>query len=178
MKERPILFNGEMVRAIYEGRKTQTRRPFKNPFGEPGDRLWVRHTWWHNPSLPINPMNEQSWDEFSNGVNFIGGERINDCHPLLEEQRWRKRPSIHMPRWASRINLEVIRVWRETIQDISTEDIIAEGKSTTLREYDACCDLEEQMAESWDKIYASRGLGWEDNPAVSCCEFKLLSVAK
>jgi len=178
MKERPILFNGEMVRAILEGRKTQTRRPTKNPFGEPGDRLWVRETF-----QPI-------WDDYFKPGDWDTGEGYNVNYVATGGRvEWEDltgykgttdaaMPSIHMPRWASRINLEVIRAWREEIQDISFDDFLAEGKNLPLDGKPADAAYKRVMSESWDKIYASRGLGWKDNPVVRCCEFKLLSVKK
>lgn len=138
MKERPILFNADMVRAILDGRKTQTRRVVKAdfdiigecddgslwpwredcenggdiwypcPYGQPGDRLWVRETW---------AMSGHQRVEYraapADGSDF----RCVD--------RWR--PSIHMPRWASRITLEITAVRVERLQDISEEDAKAEG---------------------------------------------------
>lgn len=140
MKERPILFSGEMVRAILEGRKTQTRRVIKPqpdsarnsvfvksgfetkhgyeikcPYGQPGDRLWVRETW-------------GLWDTDPKD----GPERAKIFYRATDEnrrdlryQRWR--PSIHMPRWASRINLEITNIRIERVQDITEEDAKAEG---------------------------------------------------
>ncbi len=145
IKERPILFSSPMVRAILEGRKTQTRRVVNVrdllqirkgdathyqgvradgavnhclqevgmagmlqlcPYGKPGDRLWVRET------------------------HAIYGDR--DQHVIHyrathqnEGSGWK--PSIHMPRWASRITLEVVSVRVERLQDISRADAIAEG---------------------------------------------------
>lgn len=137
-RERPILFSGPMVRAILAGTKTQTRRAlapdlFISSGGavvrmvsagpattgiqdahcpywrQPGDALWVRETWGHFECEP-KP-----------------GDRIyyradGEC---LELQPWR--PSIHMPRWASRITLEVTSVRVEQLQDISEADALAEG---------------------------------------------------
>lgn len=117
MKERPILFSGPMVRAILEGRKTQTRRVAKihgyglddrpvfgrSPFGEPGDRLWVRETFCgscvRDPAYIYRATDE------------------NPSH--LFQPRWR--PSIHMPRWASRLTLEVTAVRRERLRDITDD---------------------------------------------------------
>jgi hypothetical protein len=116
-KERPILFSGEMVRAILDGRKTQTRRVVKPkpddsglwnndkcPYGKPGDRLWVRETF------------------------FVDGPRIQyraDHHGAPKETIWK--PSIFMPRHASRILLEIADVRCERLRDISEADAIAEG---------------------------------------------------
>jgi hypothetical protein len=138
MKERPILFNGDMVKAILDGRKTQTRRPIKDlpectiidakraeidrdphmaewllktlkcPFGQPGDRLWVRETWAHHEGA-------------------VGGIIFKARCPenLAKAKKWH--PSIHMPRWASRITLENDEIRVERVQDITEEDAKAEG---------------------------------------------------
>ena len=119
-----------MVRAILDGRKTQTRRVIKEklmrgegahvnncPYGKPGDRLWVRETW----SKAKSPMSSEVFYR-------ADGEPKGKQYPLSfveRESRWR--PSIHMPRWASRILLEVTNVRVERLHDISEEDAIAEG---------------------------------------------------
>src|SRR5574342_440540 len=132
MKERPILFSGPMVRAILEGRKSQTRRVAKLrstrrpsglvvfslhnrcPYGAPGDRLWVRETW-----CPVDDREEggKLW------VDYRATPRYSAEHPAgwdaapadIEALKWR--PSIHMPHWASRISLEVTDVRCERLQD-------------------------------------------------------------
>lgn len=160
MAERPILFSAPMVRAILEGRKTQTRRVVKPPrghelvelrsheadprfsgkhndpmswgypyfddgapallgqwpelcpYGAPGDRLWVRETFCGNcdDSLVYRATVDADTDWNSEEI---------------AETRWR--PSIHMPRWASRIDLEVTGVRVERLRDINETDAIAEG---------------------------------------------------
>lgn len=117
MAERPILFMDEMVRAILDGRKTVTRRTGPTwAKVRPGDRLWVReahaliqskHCFW--PDLPH--QKHERYEDFHNGPGVLtewcfyrtGFDRT---HP-----RWR--PSIHMPRWASRLTLEVVSVTEE-----------------------------------------------------------------
>ncbi len=157
MRERPILFSGPMVRALLDGRKTQTRRvvkwpddvdpatveaheelpgefaPWLNgerlhtiecPYGAPGDRLWVRETWGLNDYQfergPIPkarpPLLEDS------GLCYAATE---DDSEIRNELRWR--PSIHMPRWASRLTLEITEVRVERLQDITAADAEAEG---------------------------------------------------
>jgi hypothetical protein len=141
MKERPILFNGVMVRAILDGNKTQTRRvvkpqphffgsmtnpnqPFKTldfglhcpilcPYGQPGDRLWVRETWLEADA----PRQPDGHGKAIYAADYADAER--------PKTRWT--PSIHMPRWASRITLEVTGVRVERLQDISEADAKAEG---------------------------------------------------
>ena len=129
MKERPILFSAPMVRALLAGTKTQTRRIIKPqhlaffnqdaaamlsdwnerplPYGQPGDRLWVRETW-HDASSSLHSCALYRAD----GIDLHWG-------------KWA--PSIHMPRWASRITLEITSVRVERLQEISIEDAKAEG---------------------------------------------------
>jgi len=148
MKERPILFSGAMVCALLSSRKTQTRRPVKGfalkllqpgnftpdyvadpannacPYGRPGDWLWVRETWQHS-NHPLGPYDKGC-------TVFYRADYLNDpLGPDLERSpdgiRRQWRPSIHMPRTASRIALEIMCVRVERLQDISDEDCIAEG---------------------------------------------------
>lgn len=125
-----------MVRAILDGRKTQTRRALKMPmldappplmlaqtiaqcpYGQPGDRLWVREAYFGNHFLhPHEPAEERELHYRADPLPDFEGEET--------EIRWR--PSIHMPRWASRITLEVTGVRVERLQDISDADEEAEG---------------------------------------------------
>lgn len=168
IREHPILFNAPMVRAILEGRKTQTRRVAKLtasgrvarggrnwhlddpaamiacPYGQPSDRLWVRETWgvishafaaggeridWE-PDRPAMPIHEMPF-----GGGYYSGHVIYaaDGGYLWAgdddggEPRTYWHPSIHMPRWASRITLEVTGVHMERLRDISEADATAEG---------------------------------------------------
>ncbi|HET7552162.1 MAG TPA: hypothetical protein VFK04_12800 [Gemmatimonadaceae bacterium] len=201
VRERPILFSGEMVRAILGGRKVQTRRVvnpqppewvsefgytcftppghisgrgywkgvpgeegpaekfFRCPYGQPGDRLWVREAWQAdtgscNPAFPDGPLwwHEVprslrtsrafrylyyradnaivSWDESLADLPWEDRRSAwvpTDKDPdfFARELRWR--PSIHMPRWASRITLEITDVRVQRVQEISEEDARAEG---------------------------------------------------
>jgi hypothetical protein len=203
MKEIPILFSGEMVRAILEGRKTQTRRIVKPQpetyqgesglqFELPGwhtslgakrftefskiqigYRLWARETTWH-----IQHGNT------CNGTAVI--YRADDyCETFPNRKPTGKlccwRPSIHMPRWASRLTLEVTGVRVERLEDISETDAIAEGMDTirfTPGDYShPTYDLNKSIAQNnfsslWDSLYAKRGFGWDANPWVWVIEFK------
>lgn len=150
IKERPILFSGAMVRAILEGRKTVTRRALKPlrhtctrglsaaelgslirgeggawlcPYGQPGDRLWVREAWAADAQVDaVAPR------DLSQGEPILypsdGAIRQTGC-ALVSPGKGR--PSIHMPRWASRILLEITSVRVERLQDISEEQSRAEG---------------------------------------------------
>lgn len=157
-KEKPILFSGEMVRAILEGRKTQTRRPLKPqpiphetggwrygkkyryacaggatpsddllllhecPYGLPGDLLWVRETWAHieRPHTIENSFFEDREEYIfaADNANFFA-DKIG---------KWR--PSIHMPRAASRLTLEITNIRIERLLSITESDAIAEGVET------------------------------------------------
>lgn len=176
MKERPILFSAPMVRAILEGRKTQTRRVvaqqptfdrrgvtsaswaerdglwmFPNvapevrvrcPYGQPGDRLYVRETWARvnsecGPGFAYRADGDFHQPDYD-GENFGAGPSFNYAKYPGDYSMWYGdllrgadghpwSPSIHMPRWASRIDLEVTGVRVERLQDISEEDADCEG---------------------------------------------------
>lgn len=173
IKTRPILMNGAMVRATLAGAKTQTRRIVKgialswldagltpefvcdtqndiHPYGRKGDQLYVRE------SFSLVPDNDEP----------AGHSAI--LYAADGDQYGKLTPSIHMPRWASRIILEITGVRVERLHDISTEDIIAEGLSTTLRGYDAECDLRDQ----WRKLLESTGGNWDANEWLWVINFK------
>lgn len=135
VKERPILFRGDMVRAILAGRKTQTRRVIKGwrdnppfaervradggllaacPYGRPGDRLWVRETW-------------TNLDESDEGGLPSGYAYRADLDEEVAQGIGGWHPSIFMPRRASRLTLEVVAVRVERLVDISNGDAQAEG---------------------------------------------------
>lgn len=182
VKERPILFSGPMVRAILEGRKTQTRRvkkpqpidlgvihivgQIKCPYGQPGDRLWVRETFCPD------------WcDEVIYRADDPTGRAARDAG-YSHEPKWK--PSIFMPRWASRIDLEVVGIRAERLQEISEDDALAEGCEPgggacsgpmDPVEYDGYTASDE-FAALWDSINAKRGHSWESNPWVWVVEFK------
>lgn len=210
MQERPILFNGEMVRAVLDGRKTQTRRVIKGvadseswtnylayelgphnaigstpyrdilmqkcPYGVPGDRLWVRETFgiWSDdypsicyaadPSVGHRVIFDGDWLEYC--------ERwLKTCGPNM------KRPSIHMPRWASRISLEVLDVRVERIDEISAADAIAEGIMPEANYMSIDCETPspvDKFQRLWDRINEKRGYGWDVNPWVWVVEFRVV----
>ena len=199
VRERPILFSGPMVRAILDGRKTQTRRVVKpqpewvpypahvcepgepvgfwawqrtprnfhdsvhedfarhNPFGAVGDRLWVRETW---AGLEI-------------GDDVAVSYRADVPEDAHKFDRWRS--PIHMPRWASRITLEITDVRVERVQEISEADAIAEGVTAYA---DAHLSKGhdrtpvEVFAYLWDSLNAKRGYGWDVNPWVWVISFR------
>lgn len=174
MKERPILFSGEMVRAILEGRKTMTRRVIKPfvpiidfcPYGKTSDRLWVRETFAH----------VSSWSHYNRlAPNSKWLYRADKEWPV---SRWK--PSIFMPRLASRITLEITGVRVEQVRDISENDASAEGlqdwypdpqKPNPYPNGGPYTNIQ-RFAALWDSINKKRGYGWDSNPWVWVIEFK------
>jgi hypothetical protein len=192
MKERPILFKGEMVRAILDGHKTQTRRVVKPqsailtdelarglgvqppaaqnppvipcPHGTPGDRLWVRETWAHERDGTGCPddtgvlyrATDPGWDDEGTGL------------------RWR--PSIFMPRWASRILLEITDVRVQRLMEISEEDARAEGIDLqgfrSLTEGIAGREHRIKFHDLWEDIHGDGS--WNTNPWVWAITFRRL----
>ena len=178
--ERPMLFSAPMVRALLAGTKTQTRRVVKArkdpdygchmapgeiagdehsarlcPYGRPGDRLWVRETW-ATSALCRPPINDP----------FIYAADLGPTGVMKWAARWR--PSIHMPRIASRITLEVTGVRVERLQDISRGDAMAEG--CPFANMAAGPDPRDWYRDLWDQI---NGAGaWTANPWVWVVEFK------
>lgn len=197
VKERPILFSAPMIKAIREGRKTQTRRIVKGlagidepdnlgdgeslwdgekaitcPYGRPGDRLWVRETWGTIQAydhLPPRDIPKGS------PVGFKTDDIGRWCQTGCDGAAGKWRPSIFMPRWASRITLEIVSVQVELLQEISAEDCIAEGLSTNLREHDAVCDLKDKYRALWDSIN-DKNHPWDLNPWVWAVEFKVMEA--
>lgn len=187
MKESPILFNGDMVRAVLAGQKTQTRRavvpPTRTrgnhgsicPYGQPGDRLWVRERW----------AADMSFDDLPPRMLAPRGMPIY-YHATAQCMDYKWRPSIHMPRWASRITLEITDVLKERVQNITSDGAIAEGAyevrkvgddiahaTWTMDGLDWRYDTpREAFAATWDSLYAARGLGWDVNPWVWVVTFK------
>ena len=151
------------------------------PYGQPGDRLWVRESWSPDP-VADGTWNYTAWSGCREGQ--IAGVPERFQHPrfcnyaadwLHGPIRWT--PSIHMPRWASRITLEVTGVRVERLNDISTEDAKAEG----VEEIDGTVNLRKERmtihqhayAQLWEQI---NGPGsWALNPWVWVVEFKRLT---
>ncbi|PTL79076.1 hypothetical protein [Vitiosangium sp. GDMCC 1.1324] len=204
--ERPILFSGSMVRAILDGRKNQTRRvitpvqpdvrglwpggrtpgslPGDCPYGQPGDRLWVRETHWIGP-LARNSAGDRcpTWHGLPYSVSPDG------CSAAFykegfdrSEPRWR--PSIHMPRWASRLTLEVTGVRVERLQDISEEDARAEGVERDAKYPDrwknyvgevSGPDAVDSFFSLWASIHGTAS--WDANPWVWVVAFRRMAGA-
>jgi hypothetical protein len=178
MKERPILFSGPMVRAILDGSKTQTRRvakefdempnldgilqrfPHQNGcrHGSPGDRLWVRETFAMNEAKAGPPVVYRADHGEAQSV-FV--ERPHSAEWDVVVTRWR--PSIFMPRAASRILLEITDVRVQRLQEISEEDARAEGCEPFAYPRDRFQGL-------WDTIHGSGA--WHANPWVWAITFR------
>ena len=150
MKERPILFSGPMVRAILDGRKTQTRRVVKTshatptkfighddtgallfdanyrcPYGQPRDRLWVREAWRGVVEISApGALIEHGVARYIPDEQHCRRVEYKATHKPDSEPY---RPSIHMPRWASRIALEIVSVRVERLQQIDETGAMAEG---------------------------------------------------
>ncbi|MBU9164233.1 hypothetical protein [Burkholderia multivorans] len=209
MIERPILFSGPMVRAILEGRKTQTRRIVSPPngyqwldlnagtmvnngghkkhitdlpqrLGVAGDRLWVRES--------ISSVRQTSDGHIMHHVFAADGARIprdpqlrpefDDAMAFAHLARPSGIPSIHMPRWASRITLEITGVRAERLQSISESDARAEGVTIEDHHMRGYCAGAYQppsvraFHDLWDSLNAARGYGWDVNPWVWVVEFR------
>jgi hypothetical protein len=183
MKERPILFSGRMVRAILENRKTQTRRVTGN-YGVPGDRLWVRET--------LFCGDDNLW-RYSADNGQVGIECANPTAMVVWALHKKQDycSSIFMPRWASRITVEITDVRIQCLQEISEEDAMAEGISECLIPADdegpnrigymvgpddGMSGLDVSPRDSfrklWDSINAKRGFGWHTNPRVRALTFR------
>ena len=184
MTERPILFSGPMVRAILDGRKTQTRRvfipppPFDwtddisvelaagsiTPRHAVGDRLWVRETWGTWGSFDHMRPSQLTGRE---GIAYAADQPGDPAEHICG----RVRPSIHMPKWAARIWLEVTGVRVERVQDISEADAVAEGVQCSSEDILYPNELA-AFRPLWDSLNAKRGYGWDANPWVAVIEFR------
>ena len=206
---RPILFSSSMVRAILAGQKTQTRRVMKPqptafwndgrqpvnlpydrdndkvircPYGKPGDRLWVRETCWSD-GCDVYYTADAAHKTFGASDEYF--ERLLKLHHYAGSFS-QKVPSIHMPRWASRITLEIDSVRVERLNDISNEDCTAEGitaigKGVRMADgtyaqagrYETKSSTVRQLySELWDSI---NGPGsWNADPFVWVVGFKVV----
>ncbi|HBY5250639.1 hypothetical protein [Klebsiella pneumoniae] len=214
IREKGLIFNSEMVRAILDGRKTQTRRIMKPqpepcprgghwwpsnvfktmlhvedemqngkggwgglvgdacPFGDVGDRIWVRETWAEaGASAPDLKLYRANYPEHV--------PSIYENVPPAKEIRWT--PSIHMPRWASRILLEITDVRVERLNAISEEDATAEGvppAGSLLPDYPGTfltpkgdfATAKVAFQRLWESIYGEES--WNANGWVWVIEFK------
>lgn len=212
MKERPIIFSTPMVQAILAGKKTMTRRlsgllrinlrpndwakpvydpadgkwvftaehghaeqvRLKCPYGQPGDHLWLRERF----------MPAVIWEVCTYLYYADGPECYEHIVEQMEDQRWK--PSIHMPRSASRITLEITNVRVERLNDISEQDAIAEGvevihmaeqnvpvfRNYLLKEKKGTTNPIHSFDTLWKSINGPDS--WQANPWVWVIEFKVL----
>ena len=145
------------------------------PFGKPGDWLWVRETWYcdhfevmRGPYL--KPDDLDIGEALDDGTLVYAADGLT---PYEQEQpAWK--PSIHMPRWASRILLEIIAVRVERLQDISRADIRAEGLQCPpeLASDDVSPNYRDWYPAAWRELWESTGGDWDANPWVWVVEFK------
>lgn len=158
----------------------------KCPFGVPGDRLRARECWqlknWSDGECAKAgcPDAAKHPNETMYGFPTRAIYRASYNAAIGSPGPWR--PSIHMPRWASRITLEVKRVWVERLQDISEADACAEGVIKHAYSWpegtapdnarDCGGPYRNGLRNVWDSIYAAKGFGWVNNPWVWGCEFE------
>lgn len=197
MKERPIIMSAESVRAIIDGRKTQTRRMVSArsrrsacPYGKSGDRLWVKEAWY------CDDFRIAHWRRLSDPRSELGyamdylsthscGAYEAGCPCRDDDGRRAWRSPIYMPRWASQITLRVTDVRFERLQEISVEDAIAEGERCWIcngpvdgtSENDCGCfhstaEARNSYQVTWDSLNAKRGFPWESNPWVWVLTFE------
>lgn len=205
MKERPILFSTEMVRAILDNRKTQTRRVVKFtpdlgeqdawchkigtesfnkivgdyrrycPYGQPGDVLWVRETFYKAPCESCDYGDD--WEPCT--CTDLPYYRASWNPKLPVYFKWK--PSIFMPKWACRIKILITDVSVERLHDISGVDSMAEGvEDCDIKGHDDCfygaslqgykCSFEQLWNSINGKTYS-----WESNPYVWVVKFEVQS---
>src|SRR3972149_2575511 len=231
MKERPIIFSPEIVRAMLAGNVTQTRRVVKFmhetpkligqaaehrnlnavyparekgwvfwqttragdglaeftkkayatgllcPYGEPGDRLWVKEAWY--TSKKYDPLPPAKFPVEAKTIFRYLGSRAKP------EWAGRTRSARFMPRWASRITLEIVNVRVERLQDVSDDDAKAEGfeyyGETLFKDYGEILAEHTAIykyASYWDLLNARQGFLWKSNPWVWMIEFRVLGPAE
>lgn len=205
MKEKPIIFSAPMVRAILEGRKTQTRRIVKipkwaipgvvrpQPHGgivvlrsetgadediappvQTGDVLWVRETGWERPFRSARDMCEgaDTWERY-----YYDADGLTEAdHEDFKRWGFKRRSSIFMPRWASRLRLPVKSVRVERLQDISEEDARAEGVTPFRFDPEGDCWTDGKYKTAfeflWNEIHGWADNAWLQNPWVWVYEWE------
>lgn len=153
------------------------------PFGAPGDRLWVRETWrpsWHEEEYACieyradgKKLKPTIYDE-GVGFHFFG-----ECDESKPSDPWRS--AMFMPRWASRITLEIVSVRVERVQSITEEDAIAEGvDAVSMADVprQATMSRRGDFAQLWDHLYAKTAHAWALNPWVWVVEFRRVNEAR
>lgn len=177
MKERPIIFSAESVRAILSGRKTQTRRVVTCPpyesgddgidilfatgklkckYGEVGDRLWVRETFYLEPN--------------GTGYRVVYQEQVEP--QFRKDIKWTA--PLFLSKVNSRLTLEIVSVRVARLRDISEVDALAEGCFKWTIKGNEIDTARNDFAQLWDALNAKRSYGWDTNPWVWVLEFKKL----
>lgn len=193
MKQTGLMFKGDLVRAILEGRKTQTRRVVKAdwiqseraplqtnpgrfhfwcsgehdcPFGKPGDLIYVRETWMDLQGTGVEYISDGKLQRYAYAADTPPGSYGDECR---KEYGLKWRPSIHMPKSAARIWLEITGVRVERLQEISEADAIAEGVPNSLH-LPGGRFARENFEHLWRVINGDGS--WEANPWVWVIDFK------
>lgn len=173
MKEHGVMFSRPMVLALLQGRKTQTRRLATSPLRriQVGDSIWVRETgnWQTGTEVAPQPGRKHRvvWydaDGHPDGLSFFGNK---------------KRPAIHMPRWASRLTLDVTDVRFQRLQDISEDDAMAEGVGRPylgdgdppFEEQAVMVSCRTQYRNLWRSLHGFSS--WDENPEVVAITFEV-----
>jgi len=180
MTERPILFTGEMVRAILAGHKTETRRVMKQaaegdpvilrqcPYGVPGDRLYVKEALIGVVDTTLAPGETMPVAAYE-----ADGAHIWTKDKYREPWGWKKTrlPSMFMPKRFARIWLEITGVGVRRVQEMDNNDALAEG-TPDIRTTENNFDMRDCFHVLWDSLYAKRGCGWDVNPMVTVRQFR------
>ena len=184
-KERAMLFADDMVRALIAGTKTQTRRAVANArrvavqhcrFGVVGDRIWVRECWAQPDPTSTDVVYRADVPE---DLLAIEREIRRECGPGAYAS-WR--PSIHMPRWASRLTLEITEVRLQRLWEMSEADVAAEGVESYVGDMQINGEAAQGFVSAshrfkllWDSNHHGRlGCLWRDNPLVWAITFRRL----
>lgn len=164
-------------RGNYDGQHTASGA-FYCPYGQPGDRLWVRENGWERPERTPKMMREgaDTWEPYYYDADDLPWQDVED----FRLWGFKRRPSIHMPRWASRITLEITAVRVERLQDISEVDAKAEGLYQDTAGRWTTYSAFEQAREHLNPVQAYRDLweqingpgSWDANPWVYVIQFK------
>lgn len=172
--------DAEVVRGLIAHPVRQPLQRVRCPLGGVGGRLWVQETWWQPPRVTARMLREgaDTWPEVAYDATETDAGRVR-----WRELRWRRRSASSMPRWASRITLEVVDVRAQRVQEISREDAIAEGarcwicgeNNNGYSENDCACfhttaNARDSFAVEWDERYdlkrEGKRMAWSSNPWV------------
>jgi hypothetical protein len=191
MTDRPIIFSGAMVRALLDGRKTQTRRLATSPLRrvERGDRLYVRESiyfWSAAHDCEITFAANGSTRQTGPNTGEIPDAALSGYFRMVDQSREARarisRPSIHMPRWASRLTLIVEDVRLQRLTAIGGHDARCEGverltDAGAWRDYSGqfpeALTAVESFATLWDSLHTTDGECWQDNPEIVALTFRV-----